>query len=526
MSPGRIFALTLAVLLAVGALLRRRRLGGERFVLALVVALGLAVYGSHVLAHVDIQKGIEHLAHALGKWTYALVGAMAFLETGAFVGLIAPGEFTVLLGGVIAGQGEISIWVLIPLVWFCTFAGDTISFFLGRRLGRKFLLKHGPKVRITPERLAQVDEHFARRGGATVLVGRFIGFVRPIAPFIAGSSRMRYRRFLPYSVVGTGIWGPGLCVIGYVSYRSFSKVSKIAGQATLIFGLTVAVIVGIIYARKRLSDPGERERLVLWIERQAERPLLRPLAAVLRPLWRRVLGPAWRFTVPRLRFVWRRLTPGDLGIEFTSAVAVAGVGVYAFVAYAVTLSSHPGPTRSDRALMDLANDTRVNGVVDVVKVFTELGVLPVVSVFMLISVVMLAVRRRPAELVALLLGFLLLILAVHLAKAGVGRARPSGSLVRTLGSTYPSGHSAYSTAYVAMAVIAARVLPGLGSRAALVLMSMLVCAAVGMSRIYLRAHYWSDVVGGWGLGLGIFALCAAVGLVVVHLRNTWQAERV
>jgi membrane-associated phospholipid phosphatase len=149
-----------------------------------------------------------------------------------------------------------------------------------------------------------------------------------------------------------------------------------------------------------------------------------------------------------------------------------------------------------------------------------------VSVFMLISVVMLAVRRRPAELVALLLGFLLLILAVHLAKAGVGRARPSGSLVRTLGSTYPSGHSAYSTAYVAMAVIAARVLPGLGSRAALVLMSMLVCAAVGMSRIYLRAHYWSDVVGGWGLGLGIFALCAAVGLVVVHLRNTWQAERV
>ena len=50
--------------------------------------------------------------------------------------------------------------------------------------------------------------------------------------------------------------------------------------------------------------------------------------------------------------------------------------------------------------------------------------------------------------------------------------------------------------------------------------------AVGMSRIYLRAHYWSDVVGGWGLGFGIFGLCAAVALVVVHLRNTWQAERV
>ncbi len=526
MSPGRIFALVLAALIVVGALLRRRRLGNERFALALLAAAALTVYGSHVLAHVDIQKGIENLANALGKWTYALVGAMAFLETGAFVGLIAPGEFTVLLGGVIAGQGEIDIWVLIPLVWACTLAGDSISFFLGRRLGRNFLLKHGPKVRITPERLAQVDEHFRRRGGATVLVGRFIGFVRPIAPFIAGTTHMRYRRFLPYSVVGTGIWGPGLCVIGYVSYRSFSKVSKIAGQATLAFGVLVALVVGIVYAQKRLKDPEERARLAAWFERQGERPLLRPLAKVVRPLWRAVFRPLWTVALPRLRFLWRRLTPGGLGIEFTSAVAVAAVGLYAFVAYAVTVASHPGPTRADRAFMDLADDTRVNGLVDVVKVLTHVGSLPVVGVFILTSAVLLMRRHRPVELVALVAAFLLVILGVHLTKAGVDRARPSNSLVNTLGSSYPSGHTAYSTAYVAMAVIASRVFRGLGSRVSLVFVAILVSVAVGMSRIYLRAHYWSDVVGGWGLGFGIFGLCAAVALVVVHLRNTWQAERV
>src|ERR671935_871512 len=241
MSPGHVVALVLAVLLAAAAVLRRRRLGGERFVIALVVAAALAVYGSHVLAHVDIQKGIEHLANALGKWTYALVGFMAFAETGAFIGLVAPGEFTVILGGVIAGQGTINIFVLIAIVWVCTMTGDSLSFFLGRRLGRRFLVRHGPKFRLTPERLEQVDEHFRRRGGATVLVGRFIGFVRPIAPFVAGSSGMHYRRFLPYSIVGTGIWGPGLCVIGYLSYRSFSTASKVIGQATLAFGLLLAV---------------------------------------------------------------------------------------------------------------------------------------------------------------------------------------------------------------------------------------------------------------------------------------------
>ena len=167
MSPGRVVALVLAALLTAGALLRRKRLGHERFIGALVIAAILVVYGTHVLAHVDIQKGIENLANTLGKWTYALVGLMAFAETGAFIGLIAPGEFTILLGGVIAGQGTINIYILIALVWACTLTGDSLSFLLGRRLGRNFLMKHGPKFRITPERLAQVDDHFRRRGGAT-----------------------------------------------------------------------------------------------------------------------------------------------------------------------------------------------------------------------------------------------------------------------------------------------------------------------------------------------------------------------
>ena len=92
---------------------------------------------------------IEDIAEALGPWTYALVGVMAFLETGAFVGLIAPGEFTVIVGGVVAGQGEIELVPLIGLVWSARVLGDTTSFFIGRRLGRGFLVKHGPRVRIT-----------------------------------------------------------------------------------------------------------------------------------------------------------------------------------------------------------------------------------------------------------------------------------------------------------------------------------------------------------------------------------------
>ena len=89
---------------------------------------------------------IEDLSKGLGSWTYLLVGALAFLETGAFVGLVAPGEFTVLLGGAVAGQGDISLPLIIAITWLSAFAGDSVSFLLGARLGRGFLVQHGRRV--------------------------------------------------------------------------------------------------------------------------------------------------------------------------------------------------------------------------------------------------------------------------------------------------------------------------------------------------------------------------------------------
>jgi membrane-associated phospholipid phosphatase len=102
----------------------------------------------------------------------------------------------------------------------------------------------------------------------------------------------------------------------------------------------------------------------------------------------------------------------------------------------------------------------------------------------------------------------------------VDRPRPTEPLVsRVSGSSYPSGHAGYSTAWVAAAVALTRVLPGLASRAGLVVAGLVVSAAVGLSRIYLRVHYWSDVVGGWGLGFGVFGACATIALIVAFFRQ-------
>jgi membrane protein DedA with SNARE-associated domain/membrane-associated phospholipid phosphatase len=508
-----IFAAVVAVLIAAGAVWQRRKLSGERKLIAAGLVLVLGVYASGVLSALPDPKAvIEDIAEALGAWTYALVGVLAFLETGAFVGLVAPGETVVIAGGVIAGQGEIELVPLIGLVWTCAVLGDTTSFYLGRRLGRRFLERHGPRVKITPERLASVEGYFDRHGGKTILIGRFIGLVRALAPFIAGTSGMPYRRFIPYSIVGTGLWSTAFCVLGYIFWRSFDRVAHLAGQAIFGFGVTVGVIVGVVVAYKR------RAEIRAWIVAHERDPLVRPVLAVWRPLHRRVFGPVARALLPQLRFLWQRLTPGGLGLELTTALAVGGVGLYVFALYAMILSGDLSPTPFDRELLDLGDSMRSTAAVDVAEVVTGFGSFGVCATIIVITCVPLALSRRPAEIAVLVGGFALIYVGVQLTKAGIDRPRPPAPLTESADSSYPSGHAAYATAWIAAAVVVMRRL-GLVGHATLVIGAIVLAAAIGLSRIYLRVHYWSDVAGGWGLGVGIFGVLAAIAMLVQHMRH-------
>jgi membrane protein DedA with SNARE-associated domain/membrane-associated phospholipid phosphatase len=509
----QIAAAAVAVLIAAAAVWGRGRLSGERKLLAAGLVLVVGIYASGLLSALpDPKVIIEDIAQALGPWTYALVGVMAYLETGAFVGLVAPGETVVIAGGVIAGQGEIDLVPLIGLVWICAVLGDTTSFYLGRRLGRRFLERHGPRLKITPERLTLVEGYFDRHGGKTILIGRFIGLVRALAPFVAGTSGMPYRRFIPFSIVGTGLWATTFCVLGYIFWRSFDQVAHLAGQAIFGFGVTVGVIVGVVVAYRRRAEIGA------WVRAHERHPLVRPLLAVSRPLHRRVLRPVARAVGPEVRFLWERLTPGGLGLELTTAAAVGGVGLYVFSLYAMVLAGDLGPTPLDRELLDLGDRMRSAAAVDVAEIVSGFGSFQVCATVIAITAFMLAVRRRPAEIVVLVLGFAVIYVGVQLAKAGIDRPRPAAPLTEASQSSFPSAHAAYATAWIAAAVVITRRL-GVVGHAALVTSAIAFAAAIGLSRIYLRVHYWSDVAAGWGLGVGIFGTLAAIAMLVQHMRH-------
>jgi undecaprenyl-diphosphatase len=455
-----------------------------------------------------VEHLIKSLAESLGQWAYLLVALMAMAETAAFLGFIAPGEFAVIFGGVLAGEGTLSIYLLIGLVWAAAVAGDSIGFVIGRRYGRAFAIKHGPKVRLTEERVRKVEEYFARHGGKTIILGRWVGFVRPLMPFTAGTSAMPYRRFIPYDVISAGLWTTTFTVLGYIFYRSFTQITNIASKGALAFGIALALLIGGYQAIKHLRDPEERRRFAAWMEQKP----------VLRPLLRFVIRPVGQLLTPPFRFARARLQPGTLGIEFTTLVAVAAVSIYVIVLQISLVQTGDPLISGDRWAWHLAHDINGPALTTLFHVITFLGTWWVVLTATLAVCAYLFMRERIAEAVTLASGYFATEITVHVMKAAVDRARPPDSIVDTNGAAYPSGHAAMAVTYLAIGVLLAREGPP-PRRVALVLGGLALTVVIGLSRVYLRAHWLSDVGGGWAVGLAVFSICGCIALVVQYVRH-------
>jgi undecaprenyl-diphosphatase len=200
------------------------------------------------------------------------------------------------------------------------------------------------------------------------------------------------------------------------------------------------------------------------------------------------------------------------------------VGAFVFVWDLVRIEQDNGLLAGDAASLRLADRLHMDALVNAAKVVTELGSLPVAIALVALAAPMLVWRHALRDAIALVAGLALTYAAVHITKDAVDRPRPAGALVDADGAAYPSGHAAYAVTWIAVAVAVSRALPNVASRFAFVTVAIAIAAVVGLTRIYLRAHYLSDVVGGWGLAAAIFALCGSVALVIGYVRNNARAS--
>jgi membrane protein DedA with SNARE-associated domain len=199
----------------------------------------------------NLLQYLLDLLTRLGGWSYLIIFAAAALECAAFAGLFVPGESLVLASGFFAHQGILQLDAVMAAVALGAITGDNIGYYLGRRLGREWLLRHGSRFGLRQNRLAQAENFFQRQGPKAVFVGRFIGFARALVPFVAGASRMSYRKFVIYDALGAVLWTIGFVTLGYVLGASWQVAEKWIGRSSLILGGVILLVAVVVWVRRR-----------------------------------------------------------------------------------------------------------------------------------------------------------------------------------------------------------------------------------------------------------------------------------
>jgi membrane protein DedA with SNARE-associated domain len=205
-----------------------------------------------------LERIIDFLRPYLeAPWGYLVVGAATFLENSVGAGVVVPGETIVILGGVYAGLHELSLPLVATVAVVGAVLGDNVGYWIGRRFGRGFLLRHGGKLFITPERLGKAEGFYAEHGGKTVFLGRFVPVVRSLGFILAGVAHMQWKRFVAYDVAGALIWGVGHSFLGYVLGASYERWERYATPVGLGLLVILLFLVGASKFRSARRKEGE-----------------------------------------------------------------------------------------------------------------------------------------------------------------------------------------------------------------------------------------------------------------------------
>ena len=140
---------------------------------------------------------------------------IVFAETGLLIGFFLPGDSLLITTGVLASKSdEFSIWVLIPLLCIAAITGDAVGYAIGRRAGPRLFSKPDAKL-FRRKHLERAQEFYAKHGGKTIVLARFLAFVRTFAPTVAGAAGMPYAKFTFYNVAGGIGWVVSMTLLGY-----------------------------------------------------------------------------------------------------------------------------------------------------------------------------------------------------------------------------------------------------------------------------------------------------------------------
>lgn len=432
----------------------------------------------------DIFPALEHLGFS-GYWIILII---SFFESLAFIGLFVPGALLAILFGLFASQG---LFKLNELIWFITIGGilgDFTSYYLGKKGARFFRF-------IKKQHLEKAERFINKHGHKSIFLGKFIGPLRPIVPFVSGILKMNIKKFAWWSFASTLIWAICNLFIGFFIGRTLGDVD-IWSTRIAAFLFYIGIILIIIYILK-------------WLIIKKGKQLFRLIKSIMCSI-----TPALRENQdikkfankhPKLvNFLKLRLTTKNFnGLPATFLVIIF---IYAFINFLGIIEdilTVDTIASVDIHLENLLFSFRHPFIAKFFLIISLFGKWQIVASIAVVFMLILWLGKKWIYILPFILTFSGSILSDLLSKVIIHRPRPEAVAFYHEGSySFPSGHATVAIAiYGFIAYFLIKINKRWKFRINLFFIFLVLIFAIGFSRLYLGVHYLSDVLGGYFLGL-------------------------
>lgn len=202
------------------------------------------------ILHID--QHLVEIIQQFGSWSYVILFLIVFVETGIVIFPFLPGDSLLFASGALAAMDAFNIVLLIIVFFVAAVLGDTVNYQIGKKVGTAISPNSFLGRVIDQEKMTKAENFFNRHGGKTIVIARFMPFIRTFIPFVAGASRMNYSYFIFYNVVGAALW-VGICTMAGYFFGNFPIIKENFSTVLLliIFVSVLPALIGLVKSRLR-----------------------------------------------------------------------------------------------------------------------------------------------------------------------------------------------------------------------------------------------------------------------------------
>ena len=192
-----------------------------------VISLLSLHFGASGIFKIFDPVWMEEFLKDISPWQYVVLFLIIFAESGILIGMFLPGDSLLFVAGFLAFKGDLSIWILLPVVFIAAFLGDQAGYMIGKSAGEHFFKNENARI-LKKSHIDKTRVFFDKHGPKTIVLARFVPIVRTLAPVMAGTAKMKYRIFVTFNIVGAFLWAIGVSLLGYFLGKSIGaeKIDK------------------------------------------------------------------------------------------------------------------------------------------------------------------------------------------------------------------------------------------------------------------------------------------------------------